>query len=334
MANIVYKYSGLAEYSTVTKKSYALKRAKSIPIHSLLPKSERFIFEMDIIVYRGYKMSEEEKKPAYKAMYKSASDITSAIEADVKPQSLDDFLGRQNCYLNLTDPAKEHTLKMNHGADYIFDGHYDDELRKNLPGAKNKALSKLSKIKTGKDGKIEDREEVMKVISEYIDEAVKHYHNDKSFKIYQSRLKEMEKFKKRPDEIFAMRVNEFKQIAGRHPKRGEVDISELLDGILGKTKEEAEALIKEKNEIYKEAYAGTQLMIAMRKYAKQEDQHEWYAAAIDTAKKQGLEQIDVIADRSFMDHANFVAGITHGDIADKALRAHGFSKKPKEKPKY
>ena len=286
---------------------------------------------MDIIIYRGYRMPEEEKQK-YKTMYKSASDITKAVEADVKPESLDDFVGRRDCYLNLADQEKQHNIKMSHGADYIFDGHYDDELKKRLPGAKNKALSKLSKIKTGKDGKIEDREEVMKVISEYIDEAVKHYHNEKSFKIYQDRLKEMEKFKKRPEEIFAIRVNEFKQIAGRHPKRGEVDISDLLGELIGKTKEEAESLIKEKNEIYKEAYAGTQLGMAMRKYVKQEDQHEWYAAAIDTAKKQGLEQIDVIADRSHMDHANFVAGITHGDIADKALRSHGFKKKSKEGP--
>ncbi|MBU0536476.1 MAG: hypothetical protein KKE20_05895 [Nanoarchaeota archaeon] len=265
----------------------------------------------------------------YDKIYKTASDLTTAIqsELDLKPGDLENFVNKKACYLELNDPTKQHQMKFGNGVDYIFDGHHDDGMKKFFPGAKNKALQRLAKAKTGKGDVLEDKEEAMGIVSEYIDEVLKHYYGEEGFEIYKEKIKELEKFKKQPHEIFEHKVAEFNAIAGTDPKGNRISIEGMLEDILGKTKTEAESTIKASSDSYKQAYMVGQFRTVTSKYVDQKDHNHWYKSTQVIAKEKGLEQVDVIAGKSAGALAATVSGFHHNLIPDDKISKHGFKRK-------
>ncbi len=278
-------------------------------------------------------MPDEDKgKEMYDKVYKSASDVTKNIEDVVKPGSLEDFNQLKKCYEEFSNPESAHQQLLQNGVDYIFNGHHDEKLSKHLPGAKNKALQELDKLKASEDGKIEDREGIMRVLSTYMDEVLKHYYGEKGFEVIKEEIDKMKDYGKSEEEIFRARASKFDAIAGgRQPKHGNVSIESLLESLDGKKKHDAESILKEQSEIHKEAYLHNNAGQVMQKYLKQEHHPNWLGQARRTAKANEFEQTDTLAHKRVEELASIHSGMKYGFMSDEELKKHGFKKKEEAK---
>ena len=93
----------------------------------------------------------EEAQSAYKKLYKHNVDLAKGIESKVGIENPTEFEDRIKCYLEFNNPDSKHADLLEQGVDYIFNGAPTDELKKKLPGAKNKAVAKIHSLDKKED---------------------------------------------------------------------------------------------------------------------------------------------------------------------------------------